>query len=370
MKTHYIPKLFLKQFSTFKKVNSYDFITSSFATKKLKNTFSDNDIFDEELELAFATKLEGPFGNLLNNKLLKGNLISIERKENLLMRKFLMINALRAPIVNTSWDEMVERTKSWNHPSVQAREFLSRHNPEMKEMFDSVSNNKESYIPNLKKAMEIENIEDIADSDNRSDVSLTLKLAARHAMVTVIAFWDCEKSGQEFILPKLPGISQMDNLGIFYKLFVLKGLLEEKKKQGLEDDLRREIERLIYGTIIYMENFSIYPLSPTRIMICFAPYFRAFFSIIDPISFLERYPPLLKKELFNQHFFELMRMELFKPCKTFLNKFYQYSVKELTAQETQDIIFHNFNKIRDSFWYYEHKSKFVNGKKHDFSRMI
>lgn len=89
-------------------------------------------MFDPELETAFSTKLEGPFSDLLHHKLLVGDTVSINRKENQLIRKFLMINFLRAPIVNCTWEEMVERTESQQHPSVQAREFLLRHHPELK----------------------------------------------------------------------------------------------------------------------------------------------------------------------------------------------------------------------------------------------
>ena len=91
MKNHYIPRLLLKQSAEKEKVNRYDFESDSFGTKKLKDVFSMTDIFDSELERNFATKLEGPFGNLLHHKLLAKDMISIDRKENLLMRKFLMI---------------------------------------------------------------------------------------------------------------------------------------------------------------------------------------------------------------------------------------------------------------------------------------
>ena len=126
MNNHYIPRLLLKQFAEKEKVNIYDFGAESFGTKKLKDVFALPDIFDVELEQAFATKLEGPFGNLLHHKLLSGNKVSIDRMENLLIRKFLMIQFLRAPIVNTTWEEMVERTKLKDHPSVQAKEILER----------------------------------------------------------------------------------------------------------------------------------------------------------------------------------------------------------------------------------------------------
>ena len=136
MNTHYIPRLLLRPFAVGERINTYNFTTNTFEHRKLKNTFSEDNLFDEELEKLFASKLEGPFGNLLNNKLLHTDSIKLNRQENLLLRKFLMINFLRAPIVNTDWNEMLERTQLQNHPSVQAREFLMRHHLELKEEFE------------------------------------------------------------------------------------------------------------------------------------------------------------------------------------------------------------------------------------------
>lgn len=382
MNTHYIPRLLLRQFAVSGKVNTYDFTTSSFATKKVKNTFALKDSFDPELEAAFAKKLEGPFGDLLNHKLLSGDTITIDRRENMLMRKFKMINFLRAPIINGSWDEMIERTRLWEHPAVQAKEFLSRHHPELRELFEKNIPSKKTYISDLKKAMEIDSLEDIANSASRSDVSHTLALAASHGLVTVAAFWDSSRSGQEFILPKLPGISQMDQVSISYKALTIRKLRAQKEKKGLDSRLRRELDRLEHGSLIYCENFSIYPISPTRVLIFFSPYFRAFFPIMDSTGTIEIYPPLLEKKQFDAHFFEPMRMELFKPCRSSFNRYYQYSVKNLTADEvmalnallldmeTEEFVFHDYNRIRDSFWYYDKTAKFAFKKKHDFSHLI
>lgn len=299
----------------------------------------------------------------------------------MLMRKFLMTNFLRSPIVNISWDEMIQRTRLQDHPSARMIEFMKKIHPKAKELFEKMTPSPETYIPDLKKAMEIDSLEDIANSDNRPDVSGSLQFAAGHAIVTAIAFWDSSKSGQEFILPKLPGICQMDNVSIFYKSNIIDSIREEKEKQGLEGDLKKELDRLFYGSITYSENFSIYPLSPTRVLICFSPYFRAFFPSMDPTCTREVYPALLDKEQFDRHFFEPTRMELFEPCKNAFNQFYQYKVKQLCAKEVQSInailldmeteefVFHDFNKIRDSFWYYDKKVKFAVKKKHDFSSL-
>lgn len=380
MNTHYIPRLLLRPFAIGEHINTYNFTTSTFEFKKLKNTFAEDDLFDEELEKLFARKIEGSFGNLLNNKLLDADSIKLNRQENLLLRKFLMINFLRAPIVNADWNEMVERTRLQNHPSVQAREFLLRHHPELKEEFEKGQPLADNYKSNLKKAMEIDSLEDIAEGREEFDISISLQYAARRKMASVIAFWDTSNTEQEFILPKLPGITEMDYVSIFHKSIVINERRSQLEEEWLPDDLLSEIQRLQIGSVMFSENYSIYPLSPTRCIICFSPYFRAFFPVMDARGKIA-YPPLLKQDQFYRHFYKTLRMELFTPCKVQYNQLYSYHVKMLTREElhhlnsmmldmeTEEFAFHDFDKISDSMQYYDNKAVFADKKKHDFSKL-
>ena len=377
MNTHYIPRLLLRPFAVGERINTYNFKTKTIENKNLKKTFSEDELFDEELEKLFANKLEGPFGSLLNNKLLHTDSIKLNRKENLLLRKFLMINLLRAPIVNTDWDEMVRRTGLQNHPSVQAREFLQRHHPELKEAFEEGLPSKENYIANLRKAMEIDSLEDISEGREEFKIPVSLQLAARRAMISVIAFWDTLDARQEFILPKLPGITEMDQVSIFYKGMVLQERRNQLEAEWLPDDLVPEMNRLQLGSAMFSENYCIYPISSTRCIVCFSPYFRAFFPVVDERGKIA-YPPLLKPEQFNHHFYKPLRMELFKPCEVQYNQNYFYQVKRLTREElyhvnslmldmeTEELAFHDFEKIRDSMVYYDYHAVFAAKKKHDF----
>lgn len=381
MNTHYIPRLLLRPFAVGGHINTYNFITDAFEQKKLKNTFSESNLFDEELEKLFACKLEGPFGNLLNHRLLHSEVISLSRQENLLLRKFLMVNCLRAPIVNTDWDEMVERTKLQEHPSVQAKEFLIRHTSEFKEVFDEGTYSKDNYIVNLKKAMEIDSLEDLAGGKSEYNVSVSLKYAARRAMASVIAFWDTSEIGQEFILPKLPGIIEMDNVSILHKTMVLQEKRNQLETEWLPDDLDSELRRLQIGSTMFSENYSIYPISPTRCVVCFSPYFRAFFSVMSANSRKALYRPLLNKEQFDRHFYSAPRMELFQPCDVRFNQSYTYEVKQLTEEElhrinsmlldmeTEEFAFCDKNSLKKSFVYYDNKAVFAGKKKHDFSKL-
>ena len=230
----------------------------------------------------------------------------------------------------------------------------------------------------MKKAMEVTSLEELASPANLHNISLSLQFAVRRAMASVIAFWDCTEIGQEFILPKLPGISQMDQISILHKGKVLSRLREEKK--GRSQIQEREIDRLLFGTSMYSENFTVFPLSATRALICFSPYFKAFFPSFDATGTYEITPPLLSREQFDKHFYKPMRLELFRPCKSIANQYYEYSVKQLQTEEllglnalmldmeTEEFVFHDFNRIRDAFWYYDKKAQFICEKKHDFSQ--
>lgn len=379
MNTHYIPRLLLRSFAIGERINTYNFATNSFEQKKLKNTFSEPNLFDEELEKLFASKIEGPFGNLLNHKLLYGEVVSLNRQENILLRKFLMINFLRSPIVNTDWDEMVERIRLQDHPSVQAREFLIRHDPEFQKVFNEGTYSKENYIVNLRKAMEIDSLEDLAEGKDKINASYSLKYAARRAMVSVIAFWDTAGIGLEFILPKLPGITEMDNISILHKSTVLQKRKNQLETEWLPDDLGLELQLLQIGSALFSGNYSIYPISPTRCVVLFSPYYRAFFPIKDANGKKVLYRPLLNKEQFGRHFYSAPRMELFVPCEVRFNQSYSYGVKQLTEEElyhinsmlldmeTEEFAFHDKNSLKKSFEYYDNREVFADKKKHDFS---
>ena len=92
-------------------------------------------------------------------------------------------------------------------------------------------------------------------------------------------------------------------------------------------------------------------------------------------------PALLREKDFNRHFYEPVRKELFEPCRNYLNQSYIYKVHKLNEREVQfqnalvlneepeEFLFHDYAKIRDSFWAYENVFTMVK-KKHDYSGML
>lgn len=131
----------------------------------------------------------------------------------------------------------------------------------------------------------------------------------------------------------LPGITEMDYVSIFHKSMVLQERRYQLEAEWLPDDLLSEIQRLQLGSAMFSENYSIYPISPTRCIVCFSPYFRAFFPVMDASGKKRLYPPLLKEGQFRSHFYKPPRMELFKTCKVHYNQTYSYQVKMITNEE-------------------------------------
>ena len=373
MNNHYISRLLLRKFAEGNSVGSYDLIKGEISKKNIKRVFAGQDIFDPELERTMANKIEGPVGDLLNNRLLVGrDSIELDRRENRLLRKYVMLHGLRAPILNTSWEEMIRRTRTEDHPALLRLEFMFEIIPGFRDYFLEEFNNTESYLSNLKLALETDSLEELADFG--TDVPVSLQVAACQALLGGIAFWDSRECEEEFVLPKLPGISMLDLQGPMYKCSVIAGLCD----RVLPNSLLPELERLYNGGLLYSDNYTIYPISPYRTIIFFSPYFRAFFPIMDYEGRRVVYPPLLGRKQFDRHFFEPTRMELFEPCKSKRNSRYRYKVHQLKKEEvflinslildmeTEEFVFHDFEKIRDSLRYYDREAKLAYGKKHDF----
>ena len=379
---HYIPSLLLRQFAYGNQVYNYNYHTQQFGSHSIKKTFSMDHLFDSELEHKFACKLEGPFGDLLNNKLKNDNYITINRYENFLMRKFLLIQSLRSPLRMMSWEEMIKHTHTENHTSVRRFEKLKGILPDELLLIHENAHNKENYHSMLEFVMQFDDMEEmIKVLSKQKNLSDPMQIWARLLSTPMFAIWDCSECGEEFILPKITGISEMDIKDSMYKFFVMLDLLNKIKcKSGSMMDIN--LKRLIFSSAVMSDNYSIYPITPTRMLVMISGYFRAFFPQFDPLNRFILYKPLLDERQFQKHFFYHTRMEIFKPCVNMYNQTYHFTVRHLSAEETMklnalmmnievdEFVFHDYNKIRNSLYYHGYIMKFAEGRRHDFTRYV
>lgn len=371
-RNHYIPKLVLRQFAVKDRVNTFDVQKQCFSAKKLKNVFCEENLFPNELEQRFARDLEGPFGDLLNHKLLADvREISVNREENFLIRKFDLIHRLRSVYINQDPDEMMKKAGEADNPSY----IFLKSIPKMAQILPS----NKTFLQDLEMAMNCRSLEDLYYNHGR-ELSPSLFISAKMAIASYYAIWDSEQSGEEFILSKLPGISLQDQYGPLYKRQIM------LKYRANEWDKISEIERdrfevLFTGILGNADNYWILPLSPTRALVGISPYFKAFFPQPRGSSEMPYIPALLPREQFIMHFYEPMQMDLFEPCRNYDNLNYTFFVKDLTRREVmhqnalalneemEEWAFHDYNRIRDSLWAYEHVFTMVK-KKRDYSKWM
>ncbi len=372
MKNHYIPQLLLRQFAENGKVNSFKVHEGIFETRKIQKAFFEEGLFPDELEEKFARKLEGPFGDLLNHKLLADtDEITINRQENLLIRKFEMIHRMRSPLTNMSHDDLMKLTQEENNPSYILTKYILG-------MSDFIPSDK-TYMKDLIAAMEYDSIEEILDHED--ELSPSLVMSARLAFSSYFEIWDASDSGQEFISSTLTGINLQDQYGFMHKSAVMMEFYEENCRK------LSEVQNMKFWEILNgmregnIDNYWICPLSPTRALIGVSPFFKAFFPQPRCGIYAPYVPSLLREKDFNKHFYEPVRKELFEPCRNYLNQTYTYKVHKLNEREVhfqnalvlneepEEFLFHDYDKIRDSFWAYENVFTMVK-KKHDYSRWL
>ena len=403
MNNHYIPRLLLRHFSENNKVNVYNYKTDSAETTKIKNIFCEDDIFSDELEKKFCNLIEAPFGSLLNNKLLKDkDEIIITRDENLIMRKFFLLEGLRNTFVLGTYEDILEKGNSYDHPDEIRRQALIKMYPQIQELYDKHFNKGEE-MRHLELIANSDTIEDLSDKLDQDNTFSFIKNHISSTLVHATAIWDCKDTGEEFILPKLHGIMECDVNGPIYKSIIISNRLTKTTNPNEE----KELLTALYGGKFSSENYTINVISPTRIIVNYPRYFRLFFPTTDILTNKVLLNPIFDKTQFDKHFWKAPRMELFSPCtpicenidkafyeaskkikyknipeeKAFirsLNQKYKYKVKKLTTNETYSInslmlntefeqfVFHDFNKIINSLWYYDNIAKFVPEKRHSF----
>jgi len=101
MRSHYVPRLILKHFTdengqlSLIKANN-----GGIETGRSKNTvFSEKGYYSDELEKLLADKIEEPFGDVLDNAILKGkNRVVLTREQSLITRIWALSQLIRKDV--------------------------------------------------------------------------------------------------------------------------------------------------------------------------------------------------------------------------------------------------------------------------------
>ena len=371
MKCHYIPRLLLRKFAENDRVNLYNLPEKQMLNKKIRDCFTEDDLFSEELEQKFNKNLESVFGSILNNKLLSENEVRLEFKDAMMIGYFFIFHAIRA-LYADDFESMLERGKSRVREEVA--KYRSQFSEEVRDeytefltfMFCGLMPNEDTY------ELLLSEFTDYVSNNNSMSLprSQVLRLLILNDASRYYVIWDSSKCGEEFILPKMTQVNYRDIHGSHYKFQYLSNFVNDRLRfeKLSKKQQSRMLEVLDSSSIVAGDNYVIYPLSPTRLLVAIHDYFSLFFPRRGYGMRYPYVPKVLREKQFYEHFFSeddyKPRFELFEPC-LIKNESLVFPVKDLTErevyilnalslnEESEAFIFHNFDKIRNSINAYE-----------------
>ena len=290
--SHYISRLILRNFAEDGNVNVFDIKTQEVRKEKVKNICAKNNLYSEEVEKEFATNIEGPFGDLLANRILKYDSFTLSRKDIFTIKKYLNMHFTRSLLCSMSKEDQ--------------RKLIGKLFPEV----SGHVKDKEWYLD--------EKTFDTVMSDISGSKSLNgsvnhespvgVLMTNLFVSTSEIAFWEAP-DGKEFAMPQLAGIATC-NTGPSVRAFQV----EQAMKRNLSS-----LEASYIGAY-YLNPMNIFnsdvnyiftPVTPKLGIVLFSNFFKLFYPINEKKNY---YPPVISAEYFDMNFPERMNMELFRPA--------------------------------------------------------
>lgn len=265
---HFVPRLVLRRYND--RLSTYNVKTGGLSeNNKLENIFSEQNLYNEDIEIMLGQKVESPFANILVRKILKtevGEEIELSRKELNIIKKFLLIEQMRVFINEGKYSALEKYLTS----------------------FQKVAGVK---YPFEEKAIEHETIETRWQRNLRVIIECyDLMHIHEHELCTYeiyrwaqiynsgyIAVWDSTSSGEDFIVSDIGMTSEVEPSFVKIGLEVEKRdyLLKAIQKTGKSSD--KDIYfGLLNAQLNFHENFYMFSISKNRMIVVINPFFRLY----------------------------------------------------------------------------------------------
>ena len=350
MNSHYVPRLVLRKFKD--KLSLYNVKTGEFREEiKIENAYAEQNFYNDETEKNLATMLEGPFGNLLANKLLKcQGTVELSHKELNLIKKFLLLSVLRSYGAdkfmllekNFYINQQKNSIEYWRKQGLSEDEIQERIEvlkPPFEEKQIEGETLTQYWLRTLNVVLETDGTsEEILKHENKTYP------AYRWAKVIesgYLAFWDSNSSRDEFVITDV-GMTSENEIG-------WNGITVHNQKKtdfyallfSNETDsyFQQVIARYLQMNIYFHENFQMFPISANRMIVLIAPFYKFRQEMAG------RYPMLPLRyltRLSNEELFERNTVEYYlKQPKLSTVRYYHekdkyiYQIKKLKAEEVR-----------------------------------
>lgn len=254
---HHVPQLILRRYD--ERLNVYNLATEELLiNKRIEKCFSKKNIYPEWVE-KMLQKVEGPFANLLNNKLLNAkNYITLHRNDLYLIKKFLIIEQLRS-LASIECENNVFENEGRG--------------------FDEVKLPNETYKDYIFRTMKV-----IIDCNNENDIlrhSERTYQAYKWFMLykfCYLTFWDSEKCGEDFLITDIGMTCEHETSKFLFQHF---GFNEELLKSGyviskLNNGYR--YQEMLAKLAHVQANYYMFSISETRMIGLINPFYRLYFD--------------------------------------------------------------------------------------------
>lgn len=260
---HYIPQFILREYGD--RINVFNVKDQVLKTnQKTSNIFAGSRIYPQDLEQNIGYKLEAPFAKLFHEKLMKGvpgESVVLTRKEVLLMKRFFLLETMRVESErdNIYFDKLASQL-SLNYKFKE--KTIPDETPESR------------WHRNLQVIIETDDLRNIFKHD------LCTYEVLKWAMIFMsgyFAFWDCSRSSTEFLVNDIGMTSEIEDS------FLTDGYEHEKKdylqyliQRETRTDLRSAYTQMLQDQFSFHENFYLFPLSKSRLIVLINPFFRLY----------------------------------------------------------------------------------------------
>ncbi len=348
MNSHYVSKFILKNFGS--KVCLYN-IKSGILKEdiKLEKAYSQQDFYTNDIEDKLNRKIESQFANLFYNKLTKcENQVILKRKELRLVKKFLLISVLRSiesevflQKEKRFYDNMKDYWLRFAKAKQMTLEETQKGLAEMNPPFNELQIEGETTFEYWMRTLDV-----ILETDGSPEEIMKHPKATypAHRWAQIInagylAFWDTSDTNNKFVITDI-GMTSENELGWngstvhnTKKTNFLAELLAHEN----DPIMKNEIAKVMNMTSSFHENFQMFPISATRMIVLIAPFYK----FRQMYQFRYQMPPLV-------YLTELVNEELYYPnnaryvlpqtppqIKYHEDDEYIYEVKHLTGKEVQ-----------------------------------
>lgn len=317
----------MRKFS--KKLSLYNIETGELKENvQPEHAYAIEDFYDAETEKEFNTKIESQFAGLLSKRILQCDKeISLNRKELLLTRKFLLISIVRSI-----------RGEEWMNKEKSFYERCHIPVPFQEKRIDGETSN-EYWLRTIKVILDTDGTpQQIAEHPEKTYP------AFRWASIIYsgyLSFWDAPNCDDEFVITDIGMTSENEKGWDGIQIHNHKKADEIKiwMKAATHPNEKEIFDELFRAVCHFSENFMMFPISAKRMIVLISPFFKHRYWMVKngiPVTRLSELTVIPNEALFepNRNSYVLPSIPG-KGYRYHEDDRYIYDVKTLTAEEIQ-----------------------------------